>query len=140
MFVKQLSIFLENETGRLEDVLALLSKQQINIIALSLADTTEYGMLRLIVSNPEQARAALKEAGFSAMLTDVICLRVSHASGSLYQIIHNVLNSVGIEYMYAFSTGDEALNVIKFANPQEAAMLIKEKNIKVWRSIDIENL
>ena len=69
MFIKQLSVFIENREGRLEEVLEALKEKQVNIISLSLADTSDYGMLRMIVSNPEVGKAALKENGFSAMLS-----------------------------------------------------------------------
>ena len=72
MFVKQLSVFIENREGRLEQVTEVLKEQDINILSLSMADTTEYGMLRMIVSDPDKAKAALREKGFSAMLTDVL--------------------------------------------------------------------
>lgn len=83
MTIKQLSIFLENREGRLEEVLDTLGRNDINIVALSLADTSEYGMLRLIVSDPVKGKEVLKESGIVAMITDVIALRVPHATGSL---------------------------------------------------------
>ena len=81
--VQQLSVFLENREGRLDEVLAALAKGGVNIVALSLADTSEYGMLRMIVSDPHKGRMVLKEEGITAMLTDVVALRVPHATGSL---------------------------------------------------------
>ena len=77
MFVKQLSVFIENREGRLEQVTEVLKEQDINILSLSMADTTEYGMLRMIVSDPDKAKAALREKGFSAMLTDVLAVKLS---------------------------------------------------------------
>ena len=71
MMVKQLSVFLENRNGRLDDVLKALAKNQINIVALSLADTSDFGVLRMMVSDPEKGRDILKAAGFTAMLTDL---------------------------------------------------------------------
>ena len=81
--VQQLSVFLENREGRLEEVLDVLAKSNVNIVALSLADTSDYGMLRMIVSDPHKGRMALKEVGITSMLTDVVALRVPHATGSL---------------------------------------------------------
>ena len=72
MFVKQLSVFIENREGRLEQVTEVLKEENINILSLSMADTTEYGMLRMIVSDPEKAKAGLRSKGFSAMLTVVL--------------------------------------------------------------------
>ena len=76
--IQQLSVFLENREGRLDDVLKVLAEKDVNIVALSLADTSDYGMLRMIVSDPAKGRQALKEAGITAMLTDVVALRVPH--------------------------------------------------------------
>ncbi len=140
MFIKQVSVFIENRAGRLADLLDILAKNKVNLIALSLADTAEYGMMRMVVSNPELAIQALKDEGMSAMLTDVICIRVDHAAGSLNQAIKNIITQVGIEYMYAFSTGNQALNVIKFSEPEKAAELIKQHNIDIWNTGDIQSL
>ena len=85
--VKQLSVFLENREGRIKDVLEILATNDINIVATSLADTSEYGMLRMIVSDPEKAQRVLKENYVSAMLTDVICIRVPHAVGVRSQYV-----------------------------------------------------
>ena len=89
--IQQLSVFLENREGRLDEVLKVLSAAEVNIVALSLADTSDYGMLRLIVSDPHKGRAALKEAGITAMLTDVVALRVPHATGSLCRAMHQIV-------------------------------------------------
>ena len=88
--IQQLSVFLENREGRLDDVLKVLARNDVNIVALSLADTSDYGMLRMIVSDPHKGRAALKEAGITAMLTDVVALRVPHATGSLSNAMHQI--------------------------------------------------
>ena len=74
--IQQLSVFLENREGRLDEVLSVLAGNDINIVALSLADTSEYGMLRMIVSDPNKGKAVLKENGITSMLTDVVALRV----------------------------------------------------------------
>ena len=101
--IQQLSVFLENREGRLDDVL------DVNIVALSLADTSDYGMLRMIVSDPQKGRASLKDAGITAMLTDVVALRVPHATGSLSKAMHQIVEGrVNIEYMYAFANGSDA--------------------------------
>ena len=87
MFIKQLSVFIENREGRLEQVLTTLKQNNINIVSLSLADTSDYGLLRLIVANPEQAAQALKEDGFSAMLTDVVAIKLEHHVGQLQKLL-----------------------------------------------------
>ena len=104
MFVKQLSVFIENREGRLEQVTEVLKEENINILSLSMADTTEYGMLRMVVSDPERARTALRSKGFSAMLTDVLAVKLEDHVGELHKMTH-ILCSKGlnIEYMYALA-------------------------------------
>ena len=98
--IQQLSVFLENREGRLDEVLKVLADNDVNIVALSLADTSDYGMLRMIVSDPNKGRAALKEEGITAMLTDVVALRVPHATGSLSKAMHQIVDGeVNVEYM-----------------------------------------
>ena len=104
MRIQQLSVFLENREGRLDEVLTVLGKNDVNIVALSLADTADYGMLRMIVSDPMKGRMVLKEAGITAMLTDVVAIRVPHATGSLSKAMHALVEAkVNVEYMYAWS-------------------------------------
>ena len=111
--VQQLSVFLENREGRLDEVLEALAQGGVNIVALSLADTSEYGMLRMIVSDPHKGRAVLREAGITAMLTDVVALRVPHATGSLAKAMHQLVDGeVNIEYMYAFANGRDPAAVL----------------------------
>ena len=130
--VQQLSVFLENREGRLEEVLDVLAKSNVNIVALSLADTSDYGMLRLIVSDPHKGRAALKEAGITAMLTDVVALRVPHATGSLNKAMHQIVDGeVNIEYMYAFAQGDTAHVVIRPSNVERCVEILNKFNCNV---------
>ena len=95
MFVKQLSVFMENREGRLEQATEVLKNKGVNIMSLSMADTTEYGMLRMVVSDPETAKAALREKGFSAMLTDVLAVRLEDRVGELHKLTH-ILCSRGL--------------------------------------------
>ena len=89
--IQQLSVFLENREGRLDEVLSVLAGNDVNIVALSLADTTEYGMLRMIVSDPNKGKAVLRDNGITAMLTDVVALRVPHETGSLSRAMHQIV-------------------------------------------------
>ncbi len=124
--IQQLSVFLENKEGRLDKVLETLSNGNVNIVALSLADSSEYGMLRMIVSNPEKGRMVLREEGIMAMLTDVVALRVPHATGSLSKAMHElVTGGVNIEYMYAFANGEDAAAVLKSDDPEKVVELLK---------------
>ena len=131
--VQQLSVFLENREGRLDEVLAALAKGGVNIVALSLADTSEYGMLRMIVSDPHKGRMVLKEEGITAMLTDVVALRVPHATGSLAKAIHQLVEGeVNIEYMYAFANGSDAAAVLKSDEPGRVIDILKGSGFDVY--------
>lgn len=133
--IQQLSVFLENRAGRLDSVLNELAKGNVNIVALSLADTSEYGMLRMIVSDPEKGRAVLAEAGMTAMLTEVVALRVPHASGSLSKAMHQIVDSgVNIEYMYAFANGNDAAAVLKSDAPEKVAEILINGGFAVYTS------
>mgnify|MGYP000202388633 CR=1 FL=1 len=117
--VQQLSVFLENREGRLEEVLDVLAKSNVNIVALSLADTSDYGMLRMIVSDPHKGRMALKEVGITSMLTDVVALRVPHATGSLSKAMHQIVDGeVNIElYVQLLQMEMIAAAVLKSDDP-----------------------
>ena len=131
--VQQLSVFLENREGRLEEVLDVLAKSNVNIVALSLADTSDYGMLRMIVSDPHKGRLALKEVGITSMLTDVVALRVPHATGSLSKAMHQIVEGeVNIEYMYAFANGDDAAAVLKSDDPGRVIDILKGSGFDVY--------
>ena len=127
--VQQLSVFLENREGRLEEVLDVLAKSNVNIVALSLADTSDYGMLRMIVSDPHKGRMALKEVGITSMLTDVVAL----ATGSLSKAMHQIVDGeVNIEYMYAFANGDDAAAVLKSDDPARVIDILKGSGFDVY--------
>ena len=87
MVSKQLSVFIENRQGSLGNVLSVLRSSNVNILSLSLADTTEYGLLRLIVNNPQTGKEALTQSGFSTILTDVLIVKIAHEPGSLQKIL-----------------------------------------------------
>lgn len=132
--MKQLSIFLENRAGRLEEVLRVLAEEQINIFSLSMADTSEYGMLRLLVSDPEKGRAALKSRGFSATLTDVLALQMEHKVGELHRVLRILCDAgVNIEYMYALCTEtNEAAMALKVSDLEKAEKLVKDAGIEFF--------
>lgn len=102
--VKQISIFVENTAGRLAEVLRDLAESDINIIALSIADTTDFGIVRIIVNDPDKAYAVIKEKGLSARITNVVAVEMSTEVGGLAQVLSK-LNDAGVnmEYMYAFN-------------------------------------
>lgn len=135
MTIQQLSVFLENREGRLDEVLAALGSNEVNIVALSLADTSDYGMLRMVVSDPQKGRAVLKDIGISAMLTDVVALRVPHAAGSLSKAMHALLEGdINVEYMYAFANGADASAVLKTDDPIRAVAILRGSGFDVWEA------
>ena len=142
MLAKQLSVFIENRQGRLGEVLNVLKENDINILSLSLADTTEYGLLRLIVNNPELGKEKLTEDGFSTILTDVIVLKITHQSGSLQGLLKILSdNNVNVEYMYGLSIdGEEASVVLKTSNVEMAELVFKNQGVKTLSSKEIEKL
>lgn len=142
MYMKQLSIFIENREGRLEEVLAVLKQNNVNIVSLSLADTSDYGLLRLLVNDPKAGKEALQEKGFSAMLTDVLGIRLSHRVGQLQELLELICKAnINIEYMYALSTGtDDASIVIKTSDLEKAAELLKETDVELISAEEIATM
>ena len=140
MFVKQLSIFVENKQGRLSAILAALSKKNIDICALSLADTTDFGVLRIIVDNPELAQEALREEGVVSKTSEVLAVEMSDKPGALADILC-VLDegSCSVEYMYAFvgKKDNKALVVIKTIDLEATEKLLMQNGITIIRA---ENL
>jgi hypothetical protein len=139
MVAKQLSVFIENRQGRLGEVLDVLKTNGINILSLSLADTTEYGLLRLIVNDPVIGKEKLAEDGFSTMLTDVIVLKITHKSGSLQGLLKILSdNDVNVEYMYGLSIdGDEASVVLKTSDVEKAEKVFDAQGVKMLSSEEI---
>ena len=140
MLVKQISVFLENKSGRLADVTRILGDKGINISALSIADTTDFGILRLIVNNPEEALEELKSNGFAVSCTDVVAIGVSDRPGGIAQVLEIFdRESIGIEYMYAFvgKNGSEAFVIIRLENPQKALELLIKDGVRVMSSKEV---
>lgn len=139
MFINQLSVFIENRTGRLDDVLEALKEANINIISLSLADSSDYGLLRMIVSDAEKAKEALKAKDFAAMLTPVLGVKLSHQVGQLQVLLAQICKAgIDIEYMYALETGtDDASIVIKTADLQAAAKILEQIGVELIRSNEL---
>ncbi len=132
--VKQISIFLENKCGRLVRVAQVLGEAGINIRALSIADTSDFGILRLIVDQPEQACAVLKEKGFMATETDVIAMEVPDVPGGLGRILGYLEEAkINIEYLYSFveKPATDALIIMRVENIAGALRVLEEKQIPV---------
>ena len=138
MTIKQISVFLENKEGRLKEVLKVLADNDINIISMYLADTAEYGMLRLVVSHPEKAKDVLKNNHMMAELVDVLAIRVPHATGSLYKIMQALVDAgQNVEYMYAFANGEDASFIFKTKKPVEAIAVAKELGFSMWTAKEV---
>ena len=115
MFIKQISVFLENKSGRLAEVTRLLSEGGVNLLALSIADTADFGVLRIIADHPEKAHDILKSAGIGARVTEVIAVCVSDKPGGLYRALSVLENeNISVEYIYAFTAGLEGDALVIF--------------------------
>jgi hypothetical protein len=134
MILTQISVFLENKKGRLAEVASLIAREGINIRALSLADTADFGVLRLIVNDPERCFTVLKDGGFVAQKTEVIAAEVADRPGGLQRIL-GVFDSQGIniEYMYAFveKKSDNAIVIFRIDQPARAVKALESEGIAV---------
>ena len=143
MAVKQISIFVENKEGRIKKAINTLAEENINIRALSIADTTKYGILRLIVSDNEKAIEALEKDGFIVKENDVIILAVPDKPNGLNSTLA-VFDEKGInlEYLYAFvsSKSDEAIVVMRLENMEKAIEALENSNINLLDENDIKDL
>ena len=125
MIIKQLSIFLENRTGRINEVAKILAENGINMQAFSMAETADFGLLRLIVPDVDKAVEVLHSASFAVMVTDVLCINCPNVPGSMSAVLDKLAsNNVFIEYMYAFSDGDSANVIIRPDNIDEAVKVL----------------
>ncbi len=134
MTIKQISVFLENTAGRLNKVLQTLADNEIDIVAMSLADTADYGILRLVVSDPDKAEQVLKENRMSAKLVEVVAFHIPHTTGSLCKAMQLVVdNDINIEYMYAFGNNDDASAILKTKMPEKAIEVLSESGVGIWK-------
>ena len=132
MFAKQLTVFIENRAGRLSEVLNVLKENDVNIISMSLADTTEYGLLRLIVDKAAYGKEKLTECGFSSLLSDVSIIKIPHKAGSLQSLLKLIdENEVNIEYMYGLSIdSDKAYVVLKTSDIELTDKILTDNGVK----------
>ena len=139
MKVEQLSIFLENKAGRLAEVTNSLAEVGINILALSLADTSEFGILRLIVDDHEKAQNALKSKGFTVGRTSVVAVEVAHSPGGLNDILKLLeQKGINVEYMYGFPHQSKgAVIIFRFDRSELAIEILQQKNVRVFSAADI---
>ncbi|MFH0783957.1 MAG: ACT domain-containing protein [Pseudomonadota bacterium] len=128
MLVEQIAVFLENKSGRLAEITAILAENAINIRALSVADTADFGILRLIVDKVEQAKAVLRENGFTVGKTQVLAVEVEDKTGGLANVLKCLTEAaINVEYMYAFvnKTGENAVLIFRFEKMEEAITTLK---------------
>lgn len=140
MIIKQLSIFVENKAGRMAEVTQILASNNIDIRALSIADTTDYGILRLIVNNPQKALGALKTASITVTLTGVIAIAIPDQPGGLARAI-KVLSDrqISIEYMYAFLNPNNATAfvILRVEDNEKALQALQDGNIRIMKESEI---
>jgi len=143
MAVRQISVFLENKIGRLAEITQILGNKEINIRALAIADTTEFGILRMIVDRPQKAYEALEERGFTVSQTEVVVVEVEDKPGGLAQVMA-ILGKEGInvEYLYAFVAprGRGALVVLKSEEKKATLDLLQEEKVKILSAEEISRL
>ena len=141
MKAKQLSIFLENKSGRLTEVTEVLGKAGINLSAMSIADNSDFGILRCIVSDPDAAYKVLKEAHFAVKITDVIGFTCPNVSSSLAVVMKHLADKgVFIEYMYSFANGNVAHVVIRPTDLEACERILAEKKIDLIAANDLYQL
>ena len=142
MVTKQLSVFIENRKGRLDEVLSVLKENGVNIISMSLADTQEYGLLRLIVTNANLGKEKLLENGFSSLLTDVFVIKIAHETGNLQSLLKLFSEKeINIDYMYGLSVnGGDAYIVLKTSQLDVTMQVLKDNNVQTLTEKDIEKL
>lgn len=140
MLIKQISIFLENKSGRLADVTKILGDQNINIRAMTIADTTDFGILRLIVDQPEKAEQILNDSGFAVRTTEVIAIEVFDQPSGLVTSLRILEEAnMDIEYMYAFvdKANEKAIVIFRIDNYEEAIKVLTRENIKILESQEV---
>ncbi len=139
--VDQISVFLENETGGLADVVDVLARSEVDIRALALADETDFGILRLIVNDTARAMGALKDAGFTVRKTPVLAVLVPDRPGGLATTL-NALRGISVEYMYAFvqKRGEQAVVVFRFEDAEKAGRTLRDAGAKILEPEDVKNL
>ncbi|NWF98166.1 MAG: ACT domain-containing protein [Nitrospirae bacterium] len=143
MEVKQISLFLENKKGRLWEALNVLAKAKINIRALSIADTSDFGILRLIVPEPEKAKKALEKNNFTVRENDVIAVGVSDKPGGLAEILKILTDAdINVEYMYAFveKSGQKAIVVLRTDSISKGKKALKQAGVTVLSAQQVYSL
>jgi hypothetical protein len=138
MIIHQLSVFLENKSGRITQVLEVLGGENIKITALSVADTAEFGILRLIVSDPAKAREVLKNNDFTVNLTEVISVMAPNEASNYARVLKILSDlEISVEYTYAFSVGDKSIIILRCSNNEEAIKALKSHELELLQASDL---
>ncbi len=141
MAIEQISVFIENETGGLADVVNALARSAVDIRAMSIADQTDFGIVRLIVNDTDRASFALREAGFTVRRTPVVAVLVPDRPGGLATTL-NALRGISVEYMYAFvrKSGEQAVVVFRFDDVDRAVATLREAGASLLEAADVQGL
>ncbi len=141
MAIEQISVFIENETGGLADVVSVLARSAIDIRAMSIADQTDFGIVRLIVNDTDRAASALKDAGFAVRRTPVVAVLVPDRPGGL-AVTLDALRGISVEYMYAFvrKSGEQAVVVFRFDDVDRAVARLREAGATLLEAADAQGL
>ena len=139
MFIKQLSIFLENKGGSLGEVLKILSGQNINIASASLADTNDFGVLRLLVSDSDKAYKVLKENGITSKISDVLGVCVPNETGGFSKVVQLILDAgLNISYIYGLSVQNDGANIVmKTDNQEKTVDILQKAGVKLLAQADL---
>jgi len=138
MIIPQLSVFLENKSGRLTEVLEVLGEENIKITALSVADTSEFGILRLIVSDPEKARELLRQHQFTVNITEVLSIMAPNEARHYARVLRILSDlDISIEYTYAFTVGDKSIIILRCSNTEEAIGALKDHELELMKASDL---
>jgi hypothetical protein len=143
MKINQISVFLENKKGRLAEVSDVLGKNNVNIRALTIAESEDFGVLRIVVDKPDETMKILKDHGFVASFTDIVAVEVPDAPGGLSGILKILCDEdVNVEYMYGFGEkfSDKALLVFRFEDPDHAVSVLQAHKFRVLRKEEVVNL
>lgn len=141
MTINQISIFLENKYGTLTKILALLKKENIRILAATVADTSEFGIMRMIVSDAQKAHKILKDNNVSVTLTEVLAIETGSQAGSFANTLANFTQAgLNIEYMYCFSIKEKSILILRTNNRNNAREVIRRQNLKYISENDLTKL
>lgn len=134
MAISQVTVFIGNKEGRIEKVTEVLSQASVDIISLSLAEAVDFGLLRLIVKEPERTKGVLREAGMTAKLNHVIAVEIDNKPGSLHELLTS-LRDFNIEYMYVLNANEKASMILRIKNFEDAEAVLASKGFRLLESV-----